>query len=495
MRSDKKPSTKKLWIVWSVSTAIAAVVLTAALLTTHAGRYPALAQVRSVFVPGPMTSGHHQIELACESCHTSPLGGRGVLQESCVRCHGAELHDADDKHPLSKFTDPRNAELLAHLDARECVTCHVEHQPKITLAMGLTQPRDFCSHCHSDIATERPSHQGMAFDTCASSGCHKFHDNRALYEDFLLKHAGEKPLRGRMRVTSTNFLEIAESLPAYPSKQYPFVQLSVKQADAPSENSSKNSRSEIHEDWAASAHARNGVNCSGCHQPKDVAGSTWTDHPDQQVCSTCHALQTEGFTSGKHGMRLKEDLSPMRPEKGLLPFKSSAMHRELTCTTCHAAHSVNVKVASVRACLRCHSDNHSLNYELSKHAELWRLEMLGRLEADKGVTCATCHMPRIEHSYEEYDVRQIYVQHNQNDTLRPNEKMIRPVCMNCHGLPFSIDSLADAALIERNFIGQPARHVKSIDMALARVVSKKLDRKADAAKNASSNDRQRSRQH
>lgn len=58
------------------------------------------------------------------------------------------------------------------------------------------------------------------------------------------------------------------------------------------------------------------------------------------------------------------------------------------------------------------------------------------------------------------------VQHNQNDTLRPNEKMIRPVCVSCHGLAFSIDALADPALIARNFAGRLQRHVESIAMAL-----------------------------
>ena len=58
------------------------------------------------------------------------------------------------------------------------------------------------------------------------------------------------------------------------------------------------------------------------------------------------------------------------------------------------------------------------------------------------------------------------VQHNQNDTLRPNEKMIRPVCLSCHGLAFAIDALADPALVARNFAGRPLGHVESIDMAL-----------------------------
>jgi hypothetical protein len=63
----------------------------------------------------------------------------------------------------------------------------------------------------------------------------------------------------------------------------------------------------------------------------------------------------------------------------------------------------------------------------------------------------------------------VFVQHNQNDNLRPNEKMIRPVCMQCHSLEFSIDSLADPALIENNFNGLPQVHVDSVEMARSRL--------------------------
>jgi hypothetical protein len=47
--------------------------------------------------------------------------------------------------------------------------------------------------------------------------------------------------------------------------------------------------------------------------------------------------------------------------------------------------------------------------------------------------------------------------------------MIRPVCMNCHGLAYSIDALADRALVSNNFLGQPRAHVKSVDMVAQRV--------------------------
>ena len=57
--------------------------------------------------------------------------------------------------------------------------------------MGVTVPQDYCFHCHEDIAVDRPSHQGLAFNSCAIAGCHNYHDNSALYEKFLYKHLDE----------------------------------------------------------------------------------------------------------------------------------------------------------------------------------------------------------------------------------------------------------------------------------------------------------------
>ena len=81
------------------------------------------------------------------------------------------------------------------------------------------------------------------------------------------------------------------------------------------------------------------------------------------------------------------------------------------------------------------------------------------------MSCATCHLPRVEFTTPEDETR-VLVQHNQNDNLRPNEKMVRSVCMNCHGLQFSLDALADGKLIGRNFKGMPAKQIESIRMAL-----------------------------
>ena len=130
--------------------------------------------------------------------------------------------------------------------------------------------------------------------------------------------------------------------------------------------------------------------------------------------------------------------------------------------SCHGAHDFDTQKAAVDACVGCHNDEHSNEYLRSPHHDLWKREKRGELPPGSGVTCATCHMPREEHNG---DVR---VQHNQSLNLRPVEKMIRPVCLTCHGLEFSIDALADPHLLENNFRGKPDIHVPSVDMARER---------------------------
>jgi hypothetical protein len=77
-------------------------------------------------------------------------------------------------------------------------------------------------------------------------------------------------------------------------------------------------------------------------------------------------------------------------------------------------------------------------------------------------------MPRTELSYDYGAYVHVLVDHNQSDNLRPNDKMLRSVCLDCHGLGFSINALADRAAIDNNFDGGPAVHVDSIDFALER---------------------------
>lgn len=442
------------WALWTILTIGAGLYLTCALITDDAAGPGAVAWGKQFFLPGETTHGHHQIELACGACHTDPFGGDESIQEACVECHGAELEAADDSHPTQLFADPRNFEMLEKVDATYCAACHVEHKPELTHAMGVTIPPDNCMVCHRDIAEERPTHTGMNPNSCAAAGCHNYHDNRALYEDFLLEHLREPDVLDTARVPTRNFAELAGRVPSYPDEEYPLRALSRTDQDGGNHATPK-----LIDAWATSAHAESGVNCDACHQSNDA----WVDHPDNRVCGACHDEELRGWLAGMHGMRVAQKLSPMTPAMAEIPMKHHALDKRLSCNSCHAAHRFNVQGAGAHDCLRCHNDQHSLAYRGSPHHRLWRRETAGRAPRGSGVSCATCHLPRV--SFEMDDIERVLVQHNQNDNLRPNSKMLRTVCMNCHGLGFALDALADRKLIESNFTGKPAKHVKSLDMA------------------------------
>jgi Cytochrome c3 len=372
---------------------------------------------RTLHLPGTTSNGHYQIETECGQCHT-PF--EGVRQEACTRCHAQELEEAKDSHPLTKFTDPRNAERVASLDARRCVTCHREHIPSQTDRLGVTLPRGFCRSCHSDIAVERPSHAGFPFEGCSATGCHKFHDNRALYEDFLAHHLDEPN-------TAAN--------PHLPPRRPPARAVAATVPDRDGDPA-------LVDDWLRTAHARGGVNCTKCHAPE----GTWNDRPARTVCAGCHAAENAGFLAGRHGMRQAAGLSPMGPALARLPMARDAHDKTLTCTTCHGAHRFDTVLAATDACLGCHADRHSTAFPGSPHARA-------------GVTCATCHLAR----------QGGVPQHNQNDNLRPREKMVRTACLSCHGLAFSLRSLADETLIQNNFQGASTVTLQSFDMVKARL--------------------------
>jgi cytochrome c3-like protein len=452
-----------LWLLWIMITVPVGLYVIA--VVVYGGN-------RSFLLVGRTTNGHHQIELACDACHSSVFGGADVLQDACMNCHGAELKDANDTHPKSKFTDPRNADRTEILDATYCVTCHREHRPGITNAMGVTLPTDYCVLCHRDIGEERPSHEGLAFTTCASAGCHRFHDNRPLYSDFLIKHAAQSDHLDRQVAAVVEWLRDKEA-PAKPVRP-----LTAADADAPARHRTDAAVAA----WAGDRHAEAGVNCSGCHTTA-ADRAAWIEAPGLAQCQSCHAQQVTTFTEGKHGMRQrpgllvsqdgpfglfrKTALPPMTPAQARIPMKKDAHDVALGCNTCHSAHKYDRAAARTEACTGCHNDPHTAAYFQSPHYDLLTKEMAGALPRGSGVSCATCHMPATTRRADDGS-KSIFVTHNQNDNLRPNEKMVRSVCGHCHGLQFSLDALADTALIAKNFKGRPTVHIESIEWALRR---------------------------
>lgn len=467
-----------LWAWWAVLTAFLLAYAAVALALHDRADAPLATPLRLALLPGATSHGHHQIELACTSCHSTPFGGGEVLQEACTGCHGKALDAADDKHPARKFEDPRNAHRLDKIDALQCVTCHVEHRPRATRTAGVTQPADYCVHCHAGQDEMPPSHDGYRFDGCTA--CHNYHDNRALYEDYLLRFAKAPAVLDKPLVPSRGLLEALQMSAAYPQDRYPFDAVTPGRADAPAAWRD-GPQAKTHAQALDTSHARAGVNCSACHQPGG-ADAAWQLHPPQPAaCTACHADEAKAFSRGHHGMRAAAGLPAMRVADARLPMREDAAHRAIECTSCHGAHGFDTSglKASVQACLGCHADGHSRAYEGSPHHRLAQSEARGEAPAGSGVTCATCHMPRERIDTEEGT--RIAVQHDNSATMRPFSKMVRPVCQQCHGLGFALDALSDPQLVARNFDGRPSATHKSIEMALAKSAAAAARRAAAAS--------------
>jgi len=217
----------------------------------------------------------------------------------------------------------------------------------------------------------------------------------------------------------------------------------------------------VTQEWSESAHAHANVNCSVCHL--DPQNQALVVRPSQESCRSCHSEEVETFLLGKHGIRLLEGLSPLTPAIARLPMKVSAHDEMMTCNTCHDVHTVSTLPASVDSCLSCHDDAHSRNYQNSKHAELFRAEGSLPRPSSQAVTCATCHLPRQDLA-QPGEMSKVMVNHNNTLTLKPRDRMVSEVCMNCHGMEFSYNSIFDDALVELNFARPPQQDLKTLEM-------------------------------
>ena len=345
---------------------------------------------KTAILPGWTTDAHHQIEMQCAACHTDEpkenvFTSAGVTNRSCIGCHGEALNKFSDSHPVRKFKNPENAIFTEEIDALNCITCHGEHNQKVTGEMAVTVPPDYCAHCHEVTLENLDSHKDLDYKTCHTAGCHNYHDNTALEPSYLLKHYGEPKVLADPQ------------LPAL-----------TKTGPCPDQ-------------WQA--------------------GSTI------ESCAKCHSDHHETFTQGKHGMRSAfPELSPMTPALARVPMKESAAHLQMDCVACHQADKPKA-FAAHDACMQCHDDDHSKNYQKSTHFALFQAAPTG----PTAVSCATCHLPRVENASGE-----IVASHDNTANLRPNEKMIRSVCASCHGLQFSLNALTDPDQIHHNFSHPPA---------------------------------------
>ena len=59
------------------------------------------------------------------------------------------------------------------------------------------------------------------------------------------------------------------------------------------------------------------------------------------------------------------------------------------------------------------------------------------------------------------------VNHNNTYTLLPRDRMVKDVCMNCHGMEYSYNSIFDDELVEANFDRPPSEVLQTLELVHA----------------------------
>ena len=149
---------------------------------------------------GPMNVGHEGFD--CHECHAPAPGNRAqqlsanvyqwiglrassvafgsqdVASGACLECH----ERPNDRHPISRFLEPRFGEARRKLGVQQCMGCHLEHRGVRVTLPGI----GYCALCHGDTELRedpiQPTHAELvyteAWNTCLA--CHDFHGNHEM---------------------------------------------------------------------------------------------------------------------------------------------------------------------------------------------------------------------------------------------------------------------------------------------------------------------------
>jgi hypothetical protein len=255
----------------------------------------------------------------------------------------------------------------------------------------------------------------------------------------------------------------------------------------------------VHDQWAESAHAKNGVGCLSCHAAEegdfdafkcpnsDVVIGT---QPTPKDCAQCHEKEVMEAQESKHSypfwLYAPADRAVFEPIVGTKQgcescHNLSAMNPDGSvgeCDICHAKHSFSIEVArQPQTCGECHLGPDHPQTEIyleSKHGNIFLAKGkhwdLGYKSSEQdGIpieapVCTTCHMdaaPGVEATHNvsarlsweaqaPWSYRTIWFEEKLGTWQEKNERMTK-VCKNCHAPSFVEDYMLAYDLVNLQY--------------------------------------------
>jgi len=342
-------------------------------------------------MPGPVISGHEDIEADCDQCHLA--FSRDRQRVLCLDCHedvAADLEARTGFHGLDGAASEQN-----------CAGCHTEHEGRDAQVVQLDTDAfdhkltDFhllgahleteCVDCHAadekyreapqacfDCHEEDDEHQGGLGEDCAD--CHSPQD----WEETSFDHEErtDYPLWGGHADVTCTGCHVS-----YVFDNTPTECMDCHRPDDPHEGLNGNDCAFCHtvDDWEQLLfdHARktefpllgqhNEIACTDCH-----TGNKF-EEPLEQTCVSCHLEDDEH--KGRNGPECGDchtanDWTETTFDHGKTDFPLLGAHPEVACADCHVE-PVD-KATPPTSCFGCHADD-------DPHA------------GQEGEDCGSCH--------------------------------------------------------------------------------------------------------
>jgi hypothetical protein len=383
----------------SPSTCIKALLLVAFFLF---GGSAYAAKIETLVMPGPLITGHADVESECTRCHSRfSQEAQNIL---CLDCHenvAADLNAKEGFHGLMGFNETDT-----------CSHCHTDHKGRDAEVTGLD--REFFNHEKTDFPLVG-GHQKQSCDSChkkdkkwreAPSDCYSCHEKRDAHKGKLGEkcadcHSPESWLKQKFDHDKTDFPlkgahQKVQCNACHPNERY---------RDVPTDCVSCHRGDDIH---------RGGYEetCDSCHSNDKWKGAQF-DHSktdfalsgahEETKCSNCHAVGVKASTlevkcvschqvNDVHRGRNGNDCKSCHSTKGWdktqfdhdkdTKFSLIGEHEKASCNSCHAGGIK--KNATVRDCKACHSTEDPHKGEL-------------------GDECDSCHKPTGWHDDTRFD--------------------------------------------------------------------------------------------
>jgi hypothetical protein len=231
--------------------------------------------------------------------------------------------------------------------------------------------------------------------------------------------------------------------------------------------------------WEASAHARAGVGCAGCHGADHGRIERGEARVDLKVCGRCHGKALAEHQASRHGMGLhsgwgctrnlpKRDRQECRfchEEGSEMPksevqcarfLKQSSEMGELgcnychqvesSCASCHTNHGTDLKIVRDPAsCAKCHMGPDHPQWEM------WQTSLHGTLSAtagrETGPDCQSCHMVKGSHNVSFGITNTSGGDPYPADKGKARREEMLQLCATCHAPAFARKELARADAI------------------------------------------------